>query len=265
MKTKLTAFLRYLSPALAIARGTWREVIRERLLYGVFLIATLAMASSFFLSTISFDQNARVLQNIGLASIQLFAAFIMIFVTANSTAKDFERRALYLIFPKPISRVQYVIGKYIGLLMVLLTTLAILGGLYIFGLLFGDRSLVGAALINLAYAFLEISLITALTQLFASFAAPINSSLYSIGLYIIGHSLQAIKDYTHYNSGRALQWIVDIAYYLLPNLEKFNVRPSTLYGLPLAAGQVVWSIFYGLLYICVIVYLTTVVMRNREV
>src|ERR1700743_837436 len=99
-----------------IAKNTYREIIRERLLYGVFLIAILVTASTFFLSTISFDQNSRILENLGIASINIFVAFIMIFVTTNSMYKDLERRALYLLFPKPISRSQYVIGKFLGLL-----------------------------------------------------------------------------------------------------------------------------------------------------
>ena len=256
---------RDLSLLWTIAHNTYREIIRERLLYGVFLVAALVVGSSFFLATISFDQNARVLQNIGVAAIHLFAVFILIFVTTNSVAKDFDRRALYLIFPKPVSRAHYALGKYVGLLLVLLTTLAILGGLYILGLLAVDRTVAAPVLVNLCYSFLEISLVTAIAQLFASFTAPINATLYSIAIYIIGHALPTLKSFADINSGSFTKGLIDICYYLFPNLEKFDVRAATLYSLTLPPAQVFWSIFYGLLYIGIVLYLTIVVIRKREV
>jgi ABC-type transport system involved in multi-copper enzyme maturation permease subunit len=248
-----------------IAHNTYREIIRERILYGVFLIAALVIGSSFFLATISFDQNARVLQNIGVAAIHLFSVFILIFVTTNSIAKDFDRRALYLLFSKPISRAHYALGKYVGLLLVLLTTLAILGGFYVLCLLAIDRSVTGPVLINLCYSFLEISLVVALAQLFAFFTSPLNATLYSIALYIIGHALPTLKTYTDTNSPTITRGLIDICYYIFPNLEKFDVRGATLYSLSLPASQVIWSIFYGLLYIGIALYLGIVVIRQREV
>lgn len=98
-----------LRPIGVIAKNTYREVIRERLLYGVWLAAALLTGASFFLATISLDQNTRVLQNTGLASIHILTVFIAVFVATNSMAHDVERRALYFLFPKPVSRPQYVL------------------------------------------------------------------------------------------------------------------------------------------------------------
>ncbi len=253
------------SPYLVIARSTFREIIRERLLYGILLVATLVTASSFFMATISFDQSSRVLENVGLASIQLFTVFIMIFVTTNSVYKDLERRVLYLLFPKPISRSEYVIGKYFGLLMVLATTLLILGGMYILALIGFDRTIITPVFSVLCYTFLEVGLVIGIAQLFASFTAPLNASLYTIGLYIIGHALPTLKQFAERNSGAATQHLLDVCYYILPNFEKFDFKPAALYRLPVPGQQVFWAIFYGVIYICVVVYLTILVMRKREV
>jgi Cu-processing system permease protein len=254
-----------LSPVWTIAKNTYRELIRERLLYGVFLIAALVTALSFFMSTVSLGQNERILHNIGLATIHLFALFILIFVTTNSISKDLDKRTVYFLFPKPISRGQYVAGKYLGLLLLLLTTLGILGAIFLLGVVAtGHGGLVGAALMNLSFSFLEIALLIAIAQLFASFTAPLNASLYTIALYIIGHSLTFMRDFLASEGSAFSLRLIEMCYYLLPNLEKFDIRAATLYGISLTAGQVVWSIFYGILYTGVILYLTTLVVRKRE-
>jgi Cu-processing system permease protein len=262
MKNNLS--LTQLIPAWVIAKNTYLEIIRERLLYGVFLIAALVTAMSFFMSTISFDQNGRILHNIGLESIHLFTLFIAIFVTTNAIGKDLERRALYLLLPKPISRTQYALGKYLGLILMVLTSLAILGGIFILGLLFIDRSVILPALINLFYSFLEISLLVSLTQLFASFTAPLNASLYGIALFIVGHSLTTLRDFFSKSGPAFLGHLIDALYVLLPNLEKFDVRTATLYHIPLGASQVFWTIFYWLVYVCFALTLTSQVLKKRE-
>lgn len=247
-----------------VAKNTYREVIRDRLLYGIAIIAVLVTAASFFMATISLDQNTRILQNIGLATIHLFSFFITVFVVTNSMNKDIERRALYFLFPKPISRAQYVLGKYLGVVLVLLTTLAVLGGLFILGILFTDRSILPACFINLSYSFLELSLMSGIALLFAIFTAPLNAALYSVGLFIIGHSLGTMKDFVDKTAGLVVQKIIAVVYYILPNLEKFDVRSATLYKVHIPAAQVWWMLFYWALYLAIVLYLAVLAMRKRE-
>lgn len=256
--------MRNLSPVWVIAKNTYRELIRERLLYGVFLMGALVTAFSFFLSTVSLGQNARILHNMGLSSIHLFTVFILIFVTTNSVSKDLDKRTVYFLFPKPISRGQYVLGKFKGLLLLLLTTLVIFGGIFLVGVSFTAPELVGAALTSLAYSFVEVSLLIALAQLFASFTAPLNAALYSLALFLIGHSLSALRDFVSEQGGGFLLTLVNACYYLLPNLEKFDVRGATLYGIALPASQVLWSLLYAAVYTGLVLYLTTLVIRKRE-
>lgn len=249
---------------LSIAKATYREIIRERLLYGVFIIAALLTGASFFLATISLDQNARVMQNTGLASIHLLTLFICVFICTNSMNRDVERRALYFLFPKPVSRSQYILGKYLGFTLFLITTLAILGGIFSIGVALVTPSILDAAVINIAYSFMEISLLIALATLFASFTAPLNASLYTLALYAIGHSQTGLRQFVLEMSNKFLDAVITGVYYILPNLEKFDVRKATLYEVPIPSTQVVGTVFYWLLYTAVILYLANLVMKKRE-
>ena len=250
---------------LTVAQITYKEIIRERLLLGILLVAVLLTSASFFMATISLDQDARVLQDTGTAAIHLFAFFITIFVATNSMSKDLDRRALYLLLPKPLSRGQYILGKYFGLLLLLKTTLGILGGLFVLGLLFMNRSLIPGTLIDLAYSFLEIGLMLSFAILFATFTAPLNAALYTSALFIIGHSLVTIREYAVRQGVVAIQHLISACYYVLPNLDKFDVRRAVLYGLYPNHQSVLWSVLYGIIYTSLVLWLAIIVIRKREV
>ena len=248
-----------------VAQITYKEIIRERLLLGILLVAVLLTSASFFMATISLDQDARVLQDTGTAAIHIFAFFITVFVATNSMSKDLDRRALYLLLPKPISRGQYILGKYAGLLALLATTLAILGGLFIIGLFFLNRALIPGTLVDLAYSFLEIGLMLAFAILFATFTAPLNAALYTTALFIIGHSLVTIREYAVRQGIVVVQHLISVCYYILPNLDKFDVRRAVLYGLYPNHQSVLWSIIYGVIYTSLVLWLSILVIRKREV
>ena len=250
---------------LTVGQITYKEIIRERLLLGILLVAVLLTSASFFMATISLDQDARVLQDTGTAAIHLFAFFITVFVATNSMSKDLDRRALYLLLPKPISRGQYILGKYAGLLALLFTTLLILGGLFVLGLYFLNRGLIPGTLIDLAYSFLEIGLMLSFAILFATFTAPLNAALYTTALFIIGHSLATIREYAVRQGIVAVQHLISVSYYLLPNLDKFDVRRAVLYGLHPTHQSVAWSILYGVIYTSLVLWLSILVIRRREV
>jgi Cu-processing system permease protein len=248
----------------SIAKNTYKEIIREKLLYGILLMAVLLTASSFFLAGISLEQNARVLQNVGIAAIHLFTFGICVFVATNSLAKDVDRRALYLLFSKPVSRSQYILGKFVGFLLLLVTSLILLGGLFSLGLAFTDKSLLAGTLINLSYSFFEISFLLAWAILFASFTAPLNAALYTAALFIIGHSLETLRAYAEKLNNATLHGVSSACYYILPNLEKFDVRRSVLYGLHIPPQSVAWMLVYWAIYTGFILYLAIQVMKTLE-
>ena len=248
-----------------IAKNGYKEMIREKVVYGILAAGLLVTGSSFFLATVSLEQNHRVLENVGLASIHLFAFFINVFLTTTSMNKDFERRTLYLLFSKPISRSHYVLGKFASLCMLLITTLVILGGLFGIGAYFIDKSILLPLITSLGYSFLEISLLTAIALLLSSFTASLNASLYSVALFIIGHSLPALKDYADRLGGEVLQKLITACYYILPNLEKFDIRPALLYGISIPSGQVWATLGYWLVYTTLVLLLTISIMSQREV
>jgi Cu-processing system permease protein len=255
----------HIRPIWLIATNSFREMVRDKLLYGILIVAALITASSFFLSTISLDQNTRIIQNIGLAAIHFGTAIIAIFITTTSINREFEGRALYILFPKPISRAQYILGKYLGIILLLITTLLLLGGLFTLGLTYLNHALFWNCVFSLIASFLEISLLVAIAELFTTFTAPLNATLYTLALFIIGHALPTMKLYASKSGTVFVRHIVDFVYYILPNLEKFSVRHALLYHLHIPVAAIVWALLYWLVYTCLILFLAVQVIKHREV
>src|SRR3989304_5741098 len=115
-----------------VALNTYRETVRDKVLYNLVLFALLMIGSSYVLGAISVYQEIKVIKDLGLASISIFGMVIAIFIGIGLVSKEIDKRTLYGILPKPISRSQFLLGKYFGLCLTLLVNLMVMTvGLYL--------------------------------------------------------------------------------------------------------------------------------------
>ena len=111
----------------AIARNTFREAVRDRVLYNLVLFVLLLSVGTVFLGAASASQDAKIIVDFGLSAILLFGAFIAIFVGVGLVWKEIERRTLYVIFAKPVGRGEFILGKYLGLCVTVAVNVAVMG------------------------------------------------------------------------------------------------------------------------------------------
>ena len=113
----------------AIALNTYREAVRDRVLFGVLVLAAGVLALTLALAELSLDQHMRVVTDIGLASISLFSVVVAIFLGSSLLYKEIERKTLYVILPKPIARFEFLLGKYFGIVATCAVFIAIMGAI----------------------------------------------------------------------------------------------------------------------------------------
>src|SRR6267154_6856210 len=111
----------------AIARNAFREAVRDRVLYNLVVFVLLLIAGAIFLGEISAGQEAKIIVDLGLSAILLFGVFIAIFVGVGLVYKEIERRTLYAIFAKPVTRGEFLIGKYLGMTATLFVNIVVMG------------------------------------------------------------------------------------------------------------------------------------------
>ncbi|HXH81634.1 MAG TPA: ABC transporter permease subunit [Candidatus Tectomicrobia bacterium] len=250
-----------------IAQNTFREAVRDRILYNLVLFALLLTVSAIFLGAASASQDAKIIVDLGLGATLLFGAFIAVLVGVGLVWKEIERRSLYVILAKPVTREEFLLGKYLGLCAMLAVNVAVMGAgvslvlLWVGGL---DSPLPLRIWPAVALIYLEVTILTAVALLFSSFSSPILSTLASVAVFVIGHLATDLKGLATLLDWGALPAIVLAVYYALPNLTHFSFITAAAHGVLPPADHVAFATAYAGVWDAVLVAGATLAFRRRD-
>jgi ABC-type transport system involved in multi-copper enzyme maturation permease subunit len=212
----------------AIAINTFREAIRNKVLYSLLLFALLVIVASLAFGSMSVRDRPRLTMDLGLAGMSLFSVIIAIFVGVNLVYKELERKTVYTLIPKPMHRYQFVFGKYLGLVLTMGVQLAIMSGTLAVVLTVADAP-VGAPLAMMTLLILfEVLVITAVAVFFSSFSTPLLSGMFTVGIFLLGRSVPDIRLVARSVNSDALQAVLDGLSRVVPNLRHFFVTGTTV-------------------------------------
>ena len=248
-----------------IAKNTFRETMRDRILLSALLVVFLMILFSIFIGSISIEQDVRMITNFSLTVIYLLQMFVAIFVGSMLMYKEIERRTFFLIIPKPIKRESIILGKALGLtlttaVVTFVSTLALYAILFIKG---GNIYFV-PILISLFLSILESVLVIMISILFSGMTSPILSAVYTIGFFLIGHSSEIMRYLIATSDSTIRVFVIKVAYYLLPNLEKFNTRNDVIYEKITSLTVIVLTVLYALCYATIIFLITRLNFKKKE-
>ena len=158
-------------PILVIALNTFREYLRDKILYNLLLFAVLLMGASVLLADLTIMEHHKIIKDMGLAAINLGGVMIAIFVGIGLVSKEIERRTVYTIMARPISRAQFILGKYLGLVITLSVNVVVMMAVFL-GTMLLYRVPVQMALFQaVELIFVEVLLVTALALFFSTFTS----------------------------------------------------------------------------------------------
>jgi ABC-type transport system involved in multi-copper enzyme maturation permease subunit len=260
-----------------IAVNVFRESVRDKVLYNLVFFAVFLIAVSFLLGQLTAGQDIKIIKDLGLAAISMFGLFIAVFIGIGLVSKEVERRSIYSLLAKPISRGQFIIGKYLGLVLTLLVNVTIMTAAYYAVLAAmawaaGGWFLAGweapaadpALLKAIAMIFLQLMMITALALLFSTFTTPVLATALTFGLYIVGHFNADLKHFETVVPSRMLALSARALYYILPNLAQLDVKAEVVHAIPVPAGYLLLNTGYALAYISVLLGLATAIFVRRD-
>lgn len=248
----------------AISENTFKEAIRDRILYSIVFFAVLILAVSTVLDIVTIGQRTKIIKDVGLASISLFGALIAIFVGIGLVYKELDKRTIYTIVSKPVTRFQFLLGKYLGLVFTIFVEVAAMSLIFCLIVFFQGGSVDLLLLEAIALTFLELMIVCAVAILFSSFTTPILSGMFTLGVYIIGHLTYDLYEFSSTFRGTALEKVLKILYYVFPNLDNFNIRGNAVHGLPVSGDFLLFSITYGLLYIILLFVISSLIFGKKD-
>ncbi len=258
---------------LAIAGNTYRETVRDKILYNLILFALILILSSIMLGKLTLGNEVKVILDLGLSAISIFGMLIAIFIGIGLVYKELEKRTVYALLAKPVHRYELILGKYLGLLFTLLVNLAVMTvGLELAVLYMGRVGIGGHLRILPAVflVFLSLALTTALALLFSTFSSPALSALFTFFLWIIGHFGRDLLSFGEATRSAAVTGMCKFLYYLLPNLANFGILDSRSilqipgHSRPIDPAAIAGSTLYCALYCGAILSLSIYIFMRRD-
>jgi ABC-type transport system involved in multi-copper enzyme maturation permease subunit len=250
-----------------VAINTFREAVRDRVLYNLVFFALMMIGAAILVGEISIGIERLVIINLGLSAISIFGLVMAVFIGVGLVYKEIEKRTLYSLLSKPVRRWEFLVGKYWGLLLTLavntsLMTVGLAAALYYVGRPFvrADASI----LVAVYFIVLELALVTALALFFSCFSTPMLSTLFTLGIYVTGIFSSDIREFGNLTNDAWLKTAMRILYYLIPNFHNFNAIAAAGHGETIPAWLIGQNTIYALLYVALLLVASSAVFSRRN-
>jgi ABC-type transport system involved in multi-copper enzyme maturation permease subunit len=260
-----------------VAVNVFRESVRDRVPYNLVIFAILLIGSSYVLGQLTAGQDVKIIKDLGLAATSVFGLFIAIFIGIGLVSKEVERRSIYALLAKPVTRAQFITGKYAGLVLTLAVNIAIMTvALYLVLAYMGwvetaamkaawEAPATDPALLKAVVLIgVELMLVTAIALFFSTFSTPLLSAALTFGVYIAGLFNADLKNLDQVVDSKPTVWLARMAYHVLPDFAAFDVKTQVVHGIAVPAGYIGWTVAYGGLYIAALLIGATVIFSRRD-
>lgn len=260
-----------------VAGAAFRESVRDRVPYSMVIFAVILIAASFLISQMTAGQDLKMIKDLGLAALLVFGVLIAVFLGIGLVSKEVERKSIYGLLTKPVTRTEFVLGKYLGLLMTLVVNLGVMTIAY-YGVLgymnavalpnevaaFATPALDPRLLVAVVLILAELALVTAVALFFSTFSSALLSALLTLGLWVAGHFNADLRNFETVVDSQPVAWMARTLYYVLPNLAPFDVKAEVVYGLPVDGRHVLLTMAYAALYSGVLLTAAIAIFRRRD-
>jgi len=248
----------------AIAGNTLREAIRNRVLYALLFFALALIGTGVLLSTLSYVERERILQDVGFAAIRVFSVAIAVFVGIGLVHKEVDRRTIFTILSKPIARSEFLLGKYLGLLATLWLQIAVMGAGFAAVSLAAGAPLGAVHAAALAGIAAEVAVIVAIALLFSAFTSPMLASLFTAGIWLIGHLTRDLRGLGAQSQVEAVKRATEWLYRALPDLDAFDLTLQAAHRLPIATSDLLLPLAYALGWIAIALVAAAWIFERRD-
>lgn len=250
-----------------VAVNTFREAVRDRVLYNLVFFALVMIGAAILVGQVSIGIERLVIINLGLSAISVIGLVMAVFIGVGLVYKEIEKRTLYSLLAKPLRRWEFIAGKYGGLLLTLAVntlfmSLGLAAALYYVGHPFVRADL--AILVAVYLILLELALVTALALFFSCFSSPVLSTLFTLAIYVTGVFASDIREFGKLTHNVTAEFLTQVVYYLVPNFHNFNVIGAAGHGESVSFTLVWQDTLYAVLYVSVLLIAASAVFSRRN-
>lgn len=249
---------------LALAWNGFREARRNRVTVLVGAFALVLLLATTLVTEITVGTFDRVITDFGLGVMSVLMVFLAVYLSAGGLSRDIERRTIFLIMSKPLSRTTFVLSKLAGNMLTLGVLLVAMTLVFWIELLLNQAVVTSTQFTAIWGLYLELLVLSAVGLGFSTFATPLVSAIVSAGIYFAGHLSADIYRLGEASESGFITLLAKGTYYALPNLDRFNFRAEAAYAIEVPFSQVLSSTGYALAWSAVLVVVASVIFERRD-
>ena len=247
-----------------IALNTFREIVRNKFLYLIIFFGFIFIVFSIVLGTLTLGDDKKLIVDFGLAMIEIFGFIWVLFVWSQLLFKEIEWKTIFLILSKPITRKQFILGKYLWFSATIFLIILLQSLLFLWVLYFKDIEITKLIIVSLFFTFLKLELILALVMFFSSFMSNMITILVSVLVYLAWHSFSLLLDLVHRTKNQILIYLWQALQLLFPPFEALNTK-DYIWSFSDFSIKYFWiNTFYSIAYLIIILYLTTIIFNKKR-
>jgi Cu-processing system permease protein len=251
----------------AFAAMVWngfREARRNRVTVVVGVFAVVVLLSSTLVTEVTVSTFERVLTDFGLGMMSLILVFLAIYLSSGLLSREIERRTIFLIVSKPLSRSRFLIARLLGNMLTLGVLLVAMTLIFFLELGIYSVPIKSIHLLAVAMLWFELLVVASAGFFFSAFSGQMVSAIATTGLYLAGHLSSDIYNLAARSESAGLRALGKGVYYVLPDLSRLNFRPMATYDLDVAASSVLGAMAYGTAYAAVLCTLSALIFSRRD-
>ncbi len=250
-----------------VALNTFREAVRDRVLYNLVFFAFLMMVAAIAVGQISIGIEQTVIVSLGLTAISVIGLLISVFIGVALVSKEMDKRTLYTLLAKPVRRWEFLLGKFAGLVLTLAVNTAAMALGLLLVMIYVKHTLErsdAVVLVAVYFILLKLALIVALALMFSCFTTPLLAILFTVGLYIVGLYVQELRNVPVNVMSPAMAAFTKWLSYLLPNFENFNVMAMAAHGKAVPGAFILQNTLYTVVYCTIVLTAAAAVFSRRN-
>jgi len=259
------------------ANAVFRESVRDRVPYSIVVFAVLMIAASFLLSQLTAGQDVKIIKDLGLAALSIFGMAIAVFIGVGLVTKEVEKRSVYGLLTKPMSRAEFLLGKYAGLVTTLAVNLSVMT-VALYAVLYYSNAIAPPGLratwpapavdprllLAILLIFADLMLVTALALFFSTFSSPLWATLLTLGFWVAGHFNTDFRNFGNVVDSAPVIWLARVVYYVIPNLSPFDIKAEVVHGIHVGLRHVGLTLAYAALYIAILLTASVTIFGRRD-
>ena len=248
---------------LSLAWMTFLQGVRSRVFYTLLFFGVLLVAGTVVLNQMTVGDPTKIIQDLGLATLSVFSLLIIIFVGSQVLTRDLESQAIYLILSKPISRGQYLMGRYLGILSILYVNMMAFAAIILFILSLYTHAIKWPLLLSVGFTALEMAILLAFLLFFFTFVSTALAPFLVLAVFVIGHTTAEVRTIFAHRHGIYHLFSL-VFYYLFPNFDLLNIQTEVVHDVPVPLMHFVYGAGYSLTLIVLVFMAACLIFRTRD-